>query len=455
MQSDPLRAAAAGALVFFGLQFTPCSAHEDREFQISADGTLLGYPEEYGPAAVLVAYTGFNGQAAPATVTIRTGGHELRLPQCLSSLFVLPEGQEMRAHGSWYHRFDRLPPYLVVDLPTNSQDTWVFDGHTLLFNMRNAELIEARAQTVENLSEGSFRFHENKVVAAYCDEVERELLKRTPNSAGTALVFLSALLAVLALAFLSNMLPKPRIGGWLPSGLAADDAWAAVSKRAGWSVLAAAIVLGLLGLEIRELLVAASDIPVLPLIFFPAWVLVAAMVPVLALADELHHSRSAPRTRGLRSGATALACSLAVTLLGLGVYACLTEPWGMGSPDAQLIAPLGAVVLSATWLGLRVRRVPMRAYWLVVGIAVTPLAVLFTPVHAEPFFEWLPDHAMSLIFLTYPLLAGAVIHVSASWVSSSFTERGFIRLALAALLWGGAAIWLAFSSLAFRRWWPF
>lgn len=180
------------------------------------------------------------------------------------------------------------------------------------------------------------------------------------------------------------------------------------------------------------------------------------MVPALALADEFYSPGAAVRIRGLRSGDLTLVFSLGITLLGLGIYGSLSELDGMENPSALEIALYVTVLAAVTWLGLRVRPVPMKAYWLVVCAAAAPHVILLTPIHPESFLEWLPERSSRVYFLTYPLLAGGVVHVSASWVSSSFRERHFVRLALAALLWVAAASWLSWSSVFLRRWWwPF
>jgi hypothetical protein len=124
-------------------------AHTDRLFPISATGTLLNFPHQYGPASVKVVR--FGSKAEPdrePEVVVRIGTHTYELPLCLAHLFMQPPNMTIRAHGSWSHDFSLLPPYLAIDIPYREGDDFEWAGYQLLFDMTSATLIEVRKSEI-------------------------------------------------------------------------------------------------------------------------------------------------------------------------------------------------------------------------------------------------------------------------------------------------------------------
>jgi len=78
----------------------------DKEFTIGSDGKIKGIPAEYGPCYLKVSKV--SGSEVPKVI-LRLGKREVKLPQCISKLFVLPKSEKMLASGSWYHTKSGLP----------------------------------------------------------------------------------------------------------------------------------------------------------------------------------------------------------------------------------------------------------------------------------------------------------------------------------------------------------
>ncbi len=138
-----MRLAALYALVilFAGGSAT---AHRDVIFPITPSGFLQRFPDEYGPASISIEASSGDQESVPEEVVVRIGNHQIDLPLCIRKLFVLPPSEDVEAHGSWYHDFSLLPPYLVIDLPRKRNENFWFEGHSLLFNMANGTLVEVK-----------------------------------------------------------------------------------------------------------------------------------------------------------------------------------------------------------------------------------------------------------------------------------------------------------------------
>ena len=150
-------------------------AHRDMIFTIANDGTLKEVPDTYQPARVI-----YDPTSNPPEAKIEVSGFSLTLPLCLSRLFVLPEGEQIRAVGSWYHTRSTLPPYLSVELrqKTKPGDDALFEGYALLFSLETAELIEIREWRLVGTGGQGKRIE----TASICSESERDALKPRPDA---------------------------------------------------------------------------------------------------------------------------------------------------------------------------------------------------------------------------------------------------------------------------------
>jgi len=120
-------------------------AHQDMFFRIADDGELVGFPAEYGPAYIRLRF----GAPDAASQTLESavvvlGKQSVALPTCIRKLFSVPQGEQISAHGSWYHDLKLLPPYLTFNLPQNSETPEYFNGHSVTFDMQTARLLEVR-----------------------------------------------------------------------------------------------------------------------------------------------------------------------------------------------------------------------------------------------------------------------------------------------------------------------
>ena len=128
-----------------------CIAHQDRLITITADGTLIGIPTEYGPAQLKVAFSlSPPGEPRVSLLSMHLGKKQTDLPQCVTELINSGSLNDIHASASWYHiEHKDLPYYLAVtfyDARSISPDKR--PGYRLLFNLRTAELFELSALTV-------------------------------------------------------------------------------------------------------------------------------------------------------------------------------------------------------------------------------------------------------------------------------------------------------------------
>ena len=120
-------------------------AHTDTVLKRSADGSIQGLPAEYQPAAIEIGPAEPNELGRPVPrVVVRLSGVERVLEPCVAELFLRPKSPPMRVRASWNHDFTVLPPYLVVDLPSQTIEDEMFSGYTMLFDLRTAKILELR-----------------------------------------------------------------------------------------------------------------------------------------------------------------------------------------------------------------------------------------------------------------------------------------------------------------------
>jgi len=127
----------------------PGWAHEDMIFPIENDGRLSRIPQEFGPVFLKV-----QGASGSPLVELEFRARSVSLEPCLGRLFFLPEGERVRAMGSWYHDLTLLPPYVSFELPQKTAGHGFFDGYSLLFNLETGGLLELQRHTVEPSGKG-------------------------------------------------------------------------------------------------------------------------------------------------------------------------------------------------------------------------------------------------------------------------------------------------------------
>ena len=126
------------------LMSPPVAAHKDRVIAISDDGALVGIPDEFGPAQLLISFsTPGDNNYAVSHVELRLGKSMTDLPRCLTALLKTLTLDDVRATASWYHDTTHLPEYLNVKFfdPGYDKSRWANPGYSLLFNLRTAEMI--------------------------------------------------------------------------------------------------------------------------------------------------------------------------------------------------------------------------------------------------------------------------------------------------------------------------
>lgn len=136
----------------------PLVAHTDTFLGVSESGAIIGLPDEFGPVSIrVIRYADPEATNDRPQVEVVMAGTRRVLGVCLSSLFMQPPTQELRAHASWYHDSDTLPPYLIVDIPwkLDPGEPWRFEGYSLMFNLESGELREVRRHQLESSLEST------------------------------------------------------------------------------------------------------------------------------------------------------------------------------------------------------------------------------------------------------------------------------------------------------------
>lgn len=142
-------------------------AHQDRIFKIGPDGKIEGIPEKFGEVKLL--------WSADQPPELHIGPLTSKFPPCIAKLFAASSREQIRALGSWYHARGTLPAYLNFELPesgTKEKEYW--NGHTILFNLETAEVIEIQRVT----SDPQQRSHQYKTLALkdLCSKAEIDAL---------------------------------------------------------------------------------------------------------------------------------------------------------------------------------------------------------------------------------------------------------------------------------------
>ena len=129
-------------VLFFLMASGICRAQQDSQVRIGTDGTLSGFPQEFGPGVLLVAFSKDSLEPV-ASVELQLGGRTTRLPACMTRLLKSVRLEDVRAAGSWHHdEKGSLPPYLLVRFLAPGHETAMDgSGHAVLFNLRTSGLI--------------------------------------------------------------------------------------------------------------------------------------------------------------------------------------------------------------------------------------------------------------------------------------------------------------------------
>ncbi len=154
-----------------------CLAHRDMRVTVEDDGTLVGIPSEYGPAALHVAFASSTHGPPISAIVLDLGKNHTRVPECVTSLLTTRTVIEIRASASWYHDESVLPYYLNLEFfgPGYDKSAWANSGHELLFDLRTGKLLQMQALVV--LEAGKTLQFVPVALAARCSPAElKELL---------------------------------------------------------------------------------------------------------------------------------------------------------------------------------------------------------------------------------------------------------------------------------------
>jgi hypothetical protein len=149
-----------------------CLAHRDIRVTVEDDGTLVGIPPDYGPAALHVAFASSTGGPRIATVVLDLGRNHTRLPACVTGLLRTSAMNDIRASASWYHDESIVPYYLNLEFfdPGYNASAWANAGHSLLFDLHTGKLLQMQALIVQ----GKSLQHGAVDLAARCPPAELE-----------------------------------------------------------------------------------------------------------------------------------------------------------------------------------------------------------------------------------------------------------------------------------------
>ena len=135
----PMNVLSCAVLTLLVLSPAYVLSHEDWVFVFQEGGSIDGLPVGYGPTWLRI---------SDAEIVFQTGESEYVLPECLIELFTLPTGEAISVQGSAHHDLSRLPPYLVVQLPRHTYVEGWFDGYSLTFHLKTAELLDVQRSVV-------------------------------------------------------------------------------------------------------------------------------------------------------------------------------------------------------------------------------------------------------------------------------------------------------------------
>lgn len=148
--------AFSAIFIGFVLVSSVCSAHQDRSITVKADGSLEGFPSEYGPANLHVEFALEERSALPiaSSITLNLGKNRVSFPGCLTGLLQIRSISQIFATASWYHDEGLLPYYLKFDFvdPGYDESRWPPNQgyYSLLFNLRTAKLMRIEVNIVRD-----------------------------------------------------------------------------------------------------------------------------------------------------------------------------------------------------------------------------------------------------------------------------------------------------------------
>ena len=123
-------------------------AHKDRILDVDPDGAMRDVPAQFGPVRLIVAGLG----SAQPSVQLRIGAHHTSLPDCVARIIRSTTMADILVTASWYHDEGRgLPFYLNIEFrdPGADPSRSLHSSHEFLFNLHNAELIDAKRVEAE------------------------------------------------------------------------------------------------------------------------------------------------------------------------------------------------------------------------------------------------------------------------------------------------------------------
>lgn len=117
-------------------------AHKDRILNVEADGSIRDVPAQFGPVRLIAQGLG----SAKPSVQLRIGAHQATLPECVAQTIRSAKMADIQVTASWYHdEKSGLPFYLKIAFRDPGADSSrdYHSSHEFLFNLRNADLIDA------------------------------------------------------------------------------------------------------------------------------------------------------------------------------------------------------------------------------------------------------------------------------------------------------------------------
>ena len=106
---------------------------------IGPNGTLSGLPAEFEPASLKVE---IRSDSYPRVV-VELSGNEVTLPRCLSTLFDIPDDEEISL-GAYFSHSELGPPSLTIMLPENSVSLGFYEGWSITFGLKSAAVLSIR-----------------------------------------------------------------------------------------------------------------------------------------------------------------------------------------------------------------------------------------------------------------------------------------------------------------------
>jgi hypothetical protein len=126
------------------------SAHSDRKILFDPEGNLVGLPDRFLPASLVVTFPPAHSHNAVAQVSLSIAASTFELPPCVAGLLRSTSMEHVEVSASWYHDRSLLPYYLSVTFndPEYDEDSWANPGFKLLFDLESADLLQMSVQIV-------------------------------------------------------------------------------------------------------------------------------------------------------------------------------------------------------------------------------------------------------------------------------------------------------------------